>query len=116
MVGYGDIGGASRFFMRFHYSGKASKRERTCNGTVENKHPTVKPLSVCRYLAVLTRTPTGGVVLDPFMGSGSLGIGALLEGREFIGIELERESFDTAAARIAYHARTLQPSLLGAAD
>jgi site-specific DNA-methyltransferase (adenine-specific) len=55
-----------------------------------------------RWLCRLTATPTGGVVLDPFMGSGTTGMAAVLEGREFIGIELERESFEIAQARIAW--------------
>lgn len=92
----GDNGGASRFF----YCAKASRSERTCNGEVENGHPTVKPLSLMRYLCKLTKTPTGGVVLDPFMGSGSTGCAAVLEGRSFVGIELEPSSFDIARQRI----------------
>jgi site-specific DNA-methyltransferase (adenine-specific) len=95
---YPDTGGASRFF----YTAKASRRERTCEGTVENVHPTVKPLSLMRWLCRLTKTPTGGVVLDPFLGSGTTGMAAVLEGREFVGIELERESFEIAKARIAW--------------
>ena len=59
-------------------------------------------LDVMRWLCRLTRTPTGGVVLDPFMGSGTTGMAAVLESRDFIGIELERESFETAQARIAW--------------
>ena len=54
-----------------------------------------------RYLCRLV-TPPGGTVLDPFMGSGSTGKAALLEGFVFIGIEREQESFDTAAARIGF--------------
>ena len=49
----------------------------------------------------LTKTPTGGVVLDPFMGSGTTGIACLLEGREFIGIEREEEYYAIAEKRIA---------------
>ena len=67
-----------------------------------NGHPTVKPLALMRYLAKLTRTPTGGVVLDPFMGSGTTGMAAVMEGRDFIGIELEPEYFEIATARIQY--------------
>lgn len=65
-----------------------------------NVHPTVKPLDLMRYLARLTKTPTGGVVLDPFMGSGTTGIAALLEGRDFIGIEMAPEYVEIARARI----------------
>ena len=57
----------------------------------------------------LTKTPTGGVVLDPFMGSGTTGIACLLEGREFIGIEREPDYADIAEKRIAYW--SLQPRL-----
>jgi site-specific DNA-methyltransferase (adenine-specific) len=122
---YGDTGGASRFF----YTAKASRKEREtgllghipclkCGGLDSethidpktgkeekcrrNGHPTVKPLELMRWLCRLTATPTGGVVLDPFMGSGRTGVAAVLEGREFVGIELERESFEIAEARIAW--------------
>ncbi|MFO7937293.1 MAG: DNA methyltransferase, partial [Kiritimatiellia bacterium] len=56
---------------RFLYTSKASRSERTCDGKVDNDHPTVKPVEIMRYLVRLTKTPTGGVVLDPFGGSGS---------------------------------------------
>jgi len=65
-----------------------------------NNHPTVKPTDLMRYLCRLV-TPPGGVVLDPFMGSGSTGRGALLEGFRFVGIEREAEYFAIAQARIA---------------
>lgn len=68
---------------------------------MQNHHPTVKPLALMRYLARLTKTPTGGVVLDPFMGSGTTGIAAVLEGRDFIGIELNPEYLEIAEKRIA---------------
>lgn len=64
-------------------------------------HPTVKPLALMRYLVRLTSTPTGGIVLDPFMGSGTTGIAAVLEGRDFIGIELNAEYLEIAERRIA---------------
>jgi len=69
------------------------------NQTRKNNHPTVKPTELMRYLCRLV-TPKGGVVLDPFMGSGSTGKGALLEGFKFVGIEMEREYFDIACARL----------------
>jgi site-specific DNA-methyltransferase (adenine-specific) len=87
-----DRGGASRFF----YCAKASRKERG----KANKHPTVKPLDLMRYLCKLTKTPTEGVVLDPFMGSGSTGIACILEGRDFIGIEIDPEYWQTAWDRI----------------
>jgi site-specific DNA-methyltransferase (adenine-specific) len=93
---HGDSGGASRFF----YCAKATKRDRTCEGQVENNHPTVKPRALMEYLCRLVTPPDGGLVLDPFMGSGSTGIAALLTGNRFVGIELEPESFETARQRI----------------
>jgi site-specific DNA-methyltransferase (adenine-specific) len=118
---YSDSGSASRFF----YCAKASKSERNrgCEGLEEkqyshdgrekeienafqrnksvatNNHPTVKPISLMRYLCRLV-TPKGGTVLDPFMGSGTTGIGAKLEGFDFIGIEREAEYIKIAEARI----------------
>lgn len=71
---------------------------------VTNHHPTVKPLALMRYLVRLTKTPTGGVVLDPFMGSGTTGIACELEGRDFIGIEREPEYIEIAEKRIAHYA------------
>jgi site-specific DNA-methyltransferase (adenine-specific) len=64
-----------------------------------NHHPTVKPADLMRYLCRLV-TPPGGVVLDPFMGSGSTGKAAILEGFRFIGCEREAEYLDIARARI----------------
>ena len=93
---YPDTGGASRFF----YCAKANKRDRTCDGRVENNHPTVKPRSLMEYLCRLVTPPGGGLILDPFMGSGSTGIGALSAGNRFVGIELEPESLETARQRI----------------
>jgi site-specific DNA-methyltransferase (adenine-specific) len=65
-----------------------------------NIHPTVKPTDLMRYLCRLV-TPPGGVVLDCFMGSGSTGKAAMLEGFRFIGIEREAEYLEIAKARIA---------------
>ncbi len=64
-----------------------------------NLHPTVKPTDLMRYLCRLV-TPPGGVVLDPFTGSGSTGRGAILEGFRFIGIEREADYLTIARARI----------------
>jgi len=80
---------------RFFYCAKASKRDRDDGNT----HPTVKPTDLMRYLCRLVTRP-GGVVLDPFMGSGSTGKGAMLEGFQFIGCELSPEYFEIAKARI----------------
>ena len=76
----------------------------------QNHHPTVKPIALMRYLVRLTKTPTGGVVLDPFMGSGTTGIACVLEGRDFIGIEREAEYVAIAEKRIAE--AQMQPRLL----
>lgn len=65
-----------------------------------NTHPTVKPTALMQWLCRLV-TPPGGVILDPFMGSGSTGKAALLEGFKFIGIEKEDEYMPIAEARIA---------------
>jgi DNA modification methylase len=64
-----------------------------------NHHPTVKPTALMRYLCRLV-TPPGGIVLDPFTGSGSTGKAAILEGFRFIGIEREAEYVEIARARI----------------
>jgi site-specific DNA-methyltransferase (adenine-specific) len=64
-----------------------------------NNHPTVKPLALMRYLCRLV-TPPGGVVLDPFTGSGSTGVAAMREGFGFIGIELKPEYASIANARL----------------
>lgn len=64
-----------------------------------NTHPTVKPLALMRYLCKLVTQP-GGIILDPFMGSGSTGVAAHLEGFEFIGIEKEEAYIEIAKARI----------------
>lgn len=88
----GDTGSAARFF----YCAKASKSDRGA----DNIHPTVKPTDLMRYLCRLV-TPPGGVVLDPFMGSGSTGKAAMLEGFRFIGCEMSPEYMAIANARIA---------------
>ena len=113
-------GSASRFF----YCAKASKSERnkglegfeekkTNDGRNKeidnafqrgstlrnNNHPTVKPIALMSYLCRLI-TPKGGTILDPFMGSGSTGIGAKLENFNFIGIELDEDYFNIAKSRI----------------
>ena len=79
------------------------------SASMQNFHPTVKPIELMRYLVRLTKTPTGGVVLDPFTGSGTTGIACVLEGREFIGIEREPEYVEIAEKRIAE--AQLQPRL-----
>lgn len=99
--GIGDSGTAARFF----YVAKPSRAERDA-GTEENTHPTVKAIELMRYLCRLI-TPPGGVILDPFMGSGSTGCAAIAEGFRFIGIEREEEYVTIARARISHHASTM---------
>jgi len=118
-------------FARFFYTAKPSTRERdaglehlptragheVCNreeGSAgadnpragirtrrANTHPTVKPIEIMRYLVRLV-TPPGGLVLDPFTGSGTTGAAAMLEGVRFLGMELSPEYAEIARARIAY--------------
>ena len=80
---------------RFFYCPKASKKDRDEGNT----HPTVKPTALMAYLCRLI-TPTGGVVLDPYMGSGSTGKAAVQEGFSFVGCELDEEYYKIAKARI----------------
>lgn len=127
-VHYGDTGGASRFFPAFRYEAKPSRAERdqglsgfmvqraggmtaTVNGSMKtgsgndretiraNVHPTVKPVELMRWLVRLV-TPPGGVVLDPFTGSGTTGCAAVLERCSFVGVELSDEYRAIACARI----------------
>ncbi|AWT34558.1 site-specific DNA-methyltransferase [Deinococcus actinosclerus] len=130
-----DSGSAARFF----YCSKASRRDRNegvggsdapavregatmrdredadwqaRNG---NHHNTVKPTDLMRHLCRLV-TPPGGVVLDPFMGSGSTGKAAILEGFGFVGIDLSEEYVQIARQRVAHAQATVrarQPVLLG---
>jgi site-specific DNA-methyltransferase (adenine-specific) len=126
--GHNDSGGASRFF----YIAKASSTEREIglqgmdkiptaamagnlidgqrlSGSGEpihtpiraNHHPTVKPLQLMQYMIRLI-TPPGGTVLDPFMGSGSTGAACMLEGVQFVGIDITPEYIDIAEKRISY--------------
>lgn len=125
-IEYGDSGSAARFF----YCAKASKADRdeglegfelkqtiggggtndpngndvcgkyqSVKSPARNYHPTVKPTELMRYLCKLV-TQSGGVVMDPFMGSGSTGKAATLEGFNFIGIEQDAEYIKIAEARI----------------
>jgi len=125
---YGRVPAAKRIesttsAARFFYAAKASKRDRNSgcenlpksyvprdNGFSDklsdtkipraNTHATVKPTELMKYLCRLI-TPPGGVILDPFLGSGSTGKAAVIEGFSFIGIELEEDYFAIAKARIA---------------
>jgi len=89
--------GASRFF----YVAKASKRERNAGlEGITNGHPTIKPIRLMEYLIKLVTPPTG-IVLDPFMGSGSTGVAAHNLGFGFIGCEMNDEYIEIAKKRIA---------------
>lgn len=95
-----SLGAPSRFF----YSAKASKHERYLgvgNGK-QNSHPTVKPMALMEYLCRLTESPTGGVILDPFAGSGTTLCAAINTGRTAIGIERNKEFFRIAKRRVQY--------------
>lgn len=88
--GFGDSGGASRFF----YVPKVSSKERG-----DSTHPTMKPIKLMEYLIKLV-TPEGGKVLDPFMGSGTTGLAAAHLGHDFVGIERHHDYFKIALQRI----------------
>ena len=92
--GHDDSGGASRFF----YGAKAPKRERPVVDGVA--HPTVKPLALMRWLVRLI-TPPGGIVLDPFAGSGTTLEAVVLEGFIAVGIEREADYLKLIEARMA---------------
>jgi len=136
-LGYGDTGGASRFF----YCAKASKSERnaglegleekeigakgnglartcgTCSASVldrcdcpdrtfnnptrQNFHPTVKPLALMRYLVRLV-TPPGGIVFDPFLGSGTTAVASILEGFKWAGCEMTEDYWPIIEARVEW--------------
>ena len=128
----GETGSASRFF----YCAKSSKGERNAGlegfedriaggmqgradgslaGNIvmnKNHHPTVKPLSLTKYLATLIKPPTGGRLLVPFSGSGSEMIGALQAGWEYVeGVELTEEYIPIAEARIEYWLKQMNKQL-----
>lgn len=122
--GAADAAGGSRRrrISRLFYCTKANRQERDAGcenlprqaldlfpnaqgdkgpATAANPHPTVKPLALMRWLIRLA-CPPGGQVLDPFCGSGSTGAAAVVEHREFCGIEREPAYFEIAQARIAH--------------
>ncbi len=123
-------GSAARFF----YCAKASKKDRNeglegfeevvaggmqgrqdgSMGSItmnKNHHPTVKPTELMRYLCRLV-TPPNGIVLDPFMGSGSTGKAAIYEGFNFVGIEMTDEYIPIAKARIEFAVNEMADKLL----
>ena len=93
--GFDDSGSAARYF----YCAKASRKERTCGGKVVNNHATVKPLALMRWLVRLV-TPPGGVVLDPFCGSGTTLVAARDEGFHYIGIDNNEDYVAIARQRL----------------
>ena len=80
--------------------------------SLRNHHPTVKSLALMRWLVRLV-TPPGGIVLDPFLGSGTTGMAAAMEGFSFVGVEQDAEYIEIARRRIAW-AQEQQPPLLRA--
>lgn len=92
VIGPGDSGSAARFF----YSAKADTEDR-----LGSEHPTVKPVDLMAWLVRLT-CPRGGVVLDPFAGSGTTGLAAMREGCDAILIEREADHADDIRRRIAW--------------
>jgi DNA methylase len=109
-ISFGSEGTASRYFPNFHYYPKASQRDRTCNKTVENNHPTVKNRDLMRWLVNLI-TPPGGLVLDMFGGSGSTAIACIEEGFNYLLFEQETEFVAIAKARINATKDSCKPTL-----
>jgi DNA modification methylase len=95
-VTFGGEGGASRFF----YTAKASRHDRNQGALAENTHPTVKPTELMRWLIRLV-TPPGGIILDPFGGSGSTGLAARAENTRCILIEREPEYLQIIRDRLS---------------
>ena len=96
--GHDDEGGASRFFPTFRYQAKAPQDERpTVNGI---SHPTVKPLELFRWLIRLV-TPPGGLVLEPFAGSGTTAEACIHEHMRCIAIEREADYLPLIVARLS---------------
>jgi hypothetical protein len=95
----GDSGGASRFFPTFRYEAKAPTSERP-RGDDGEAHPTVKPLDLMRWLVRLV-TPPGGLVLEPFLGSGTTAEACIVEGFRCIGIERDETYMRLAVARLS---------------
>ncbi len=100
VFGYGGDGGASRFFTTFRYQAKAPTRERPTHNGVS--HPTVKPLALMQWLVRLL-TPPGGIVLDPFAGSGATVEACLIEGFGCVAIENEPSYLPLIVQRVIRH-------------
>ena len=106
--GYADTGGASRFFPAFRYQAKApaSERPRLEDGTA---WPTVKPLELMRWLIRLV-TPPGGLVLDPFSGTGTTGEAAALDGFGAILVDRDPQALALTCVRLS---KAVQPAMFG---
>lgn len=106
---YADSGGASRFFPQFEgqepvevpffYTAKATKKEATLDGRIENNHPTKKPLKLMQWLVRLV-CPKGGLLIDPYCGSGTTLHAAIEERIRFTGIERDLEWVEVARKRV----------------
>lgn len=92
----------------FHHAGYGNVLDCPRTGRAEQEHPTEKPIGLMRALVEVT-TPHGGLVLDPFMGSGTTGIASITLGRKFVGVEVLPGNFDIACRRI--EAAYKQPDL-----
>ena len=79
---------------------KPPRGERDAGGAVDNDHPTLKPLAIARWLVRLV-TARGGLVLDPFAGSGTTALAAMAEGMDWLLVEREPDYAELARARIA---------------
>ena len=99
-------GGGARFFPAFRFEAKAPTSERP-KGDDGEGHATVKPLELMRWLVRLV-TPPGGVVLDPFLGSGTTAEACLIEGVRCVGVELDPDHLPLIAARLS---KPIQPTL-----
>lgn len=94
-----ESGNASRFFKSIIYQAKSSKSDRNSNGAIKNIHPTCKPTKLMEYLIKMVTTK-GGIVLDPFAGSGSTLVAAKQNGYQYIGIEMTEEYIPIIEARL----------------
>jgi site-specific DNA-methyltransferase (adenine-specific) len=95
-----DQSGGRRPPSRYFYCAKPTLEERQAGVDGENLHPCVKPVALMRWLVRLV-TPPNGLVLDPFAGTGSTGVAALAEKRQFIGVEKDPEYARIASQRMA---------------
>lgn len=86
--------------VNLQYFSRATKKERTIDGLIENKHETVKPISLMLWLVKLLTNNSEQVVLDPFCGTGSTGCACKLLNRKFIGIDDDEVSVNLAKVRI----------------